>query len=313
MQHAREQGVKNVLALHGPKTKNEAFNSTSEVYQLLANKSTRRNAVATACAIASKAGYDGISVDFEGPWTSNVGFHHVFSAFITEIAAACTALPTPLTVSAALAHSLSYDVAEDAAFIATAVTDGVVLMTYDYLFVGNGHGPTRPNAPLYADAYMTPPSDLNNVNSSIMYALQQSHVPASSLTIGIAWYGKEVPAVGPSMGAAMNISSSSSPTQGAAQRSHNFQQPLSAKRAVTLGGGRKWDNVSLTPWYSYKDPHRPWLFWQGFYDDAESLGYKYDLVKTLGLRGVLLWNLNACTLSAAPSMWQALEGAFGKK
>jgi hypothetical protein len=61
--------VKNVLALHGPKTKNEAFNSTSEVYQLLANKSTRRNAVATACAIASKAGYDGISVEFEGPWT----------------------------------------------------------------------------------------------------------------------------------------------------------------------------------------------------------------------------------------------------
>jgi hypothetical protein len=30
------------------------------------------------------------------------------------------------------------------------------------------------NSPLYADAYMTPPSDLNNANSPIMYALHAS-------------------------------------------------------------------------------------------------------------------------------------------
>ena len=188
-------------------------------------------------------------------------------------------------------------------------------MTYDYLYTGNGSGPTRPNAPLYADTYMGFPTANNNVNSSIWYALQLKPVavPASQLTMGIAWYGKEVPAVGLSLGAAMNISTSSAAAD-VDQKTHNYQQPLMEKRAATFGeGGRKWDGVSMTPWYSYQDAKRPWLYWQGFYDDAESLKYKYDLVKSLGLRGVLVWSINACTVEAAPSMWSTLEDAFGSK
>ena len=316
MQHAREQNVKNVIGLHGPKTRNPSFNSTSDVYNLLANETTRHNAAASACAIACKAGFDGVSVDFEGPWTSNIAFRHVFADFMREIALACHGqTPKPLTVSAALSHDLSYSVGQNGAAISNAATDGIVLMTYDYLYTGNGSGPTRPNAPLYADTYMGFPTPNNNVNSSIWYALQLKPVavPASQLTMGIAWYGKEVPAVGLSLGAAMNISTSSAAAD-VDQKTHNYQQPLMEKRAATFGeGGRKWDGASMTPWYSYQDAKRPWLYWQGFYDDAESLKYKYDLVKSLGLRGVLVWSINACTVEAAPSMWSTLEDAFGSK
>ena len=38
--------------------------------------------------------------------------------------------------------------------------------------------------------------------------------------------------------------------------------------------GVQWDTSSATPWYAFKDPVRPWLWWQGFYDDARSLRYK---------------------------------------
>ena len=116
------------------------------------------------------------------------------------------------------------------------------------------------------------------------------------------------------LGAKFNVSQIVPPSPGGGgrqQQPYNYQQPLAEERAAAVGGGRRWDNVSKTPWYSYRDAQRPWLFWQGFYDDAESLRYKYAVVKQLGLRGVLIWNLNGCTVGAAPSMWQALEEAFG--
>jgi GH18 family chitinase len=52
--------------------------------------------------------------------------------------------------------------------------------------------------------------------------------------------------------------------------------------------------------YNYQQPPAEQrLFWQGFYDDAQGLRYKYEMVKALGLRGVLMWDLDACALGAA--------------
>ena len=316
MQHARSQGVKNILSLHPPKPSSPSYNASSEVFQLLANSSTRARAVAAASSMAAAGGFDGLSVDFEGSWTATAAFRSVFSDFVAELATTCSALSPPLTVSSALAHDLAYNTAEDATAQAKASTDGVVIMTYDYLFATRRSGAnslSRPNAPMYPDAYMGQASPNNNVNSSVWYTLQQLQVPPDKLTLGVAWYGKEVPTTGPSLGAKINVSTIPDSSRGREQTTYNYQQPLAEERAATVGGGRKWDNVSLTPWYSYKDPRRPWLFWQGFYDDTESLRYKYEMVKALGLRGVLIWDLNACTLGAAPSMWTALEQAFGPK
>ena len=59
--------------------------------------------------------------------------------------------------------------------------------------------------------------------------------------------------------------------------------------------------------YNYQQPPAEQrLFWQGFYDDAQGLRYKYEMVKALGLRGVLMWDLDACALGAAPQRRIAL-------
>lgn len=117
------------------------------------------------------------------------------------------------------------------------------------------------------------------------------------------------------LGALLNLSTSDAPDPelGRPQRIWNYQQPLSQNRSVTVGGGSRWDPVSLTPWYSWRDPKRPWLWWQGFFDDPRSLLYKYQMVKDLELDGVLLWQLNACDVKAAPQLWQGLEQAFGTR
>jgi spore germination protein YaaH len=240
MQHARTQGVKNILSLHPPKTTNPSFNSSSEVFQLLANTTNRASAVATACSMAAAGGFDGLSVDFEGKWTNNVAFRDVFTAFVAELAAACTSQSPALSVCSALAHDLNYDVAEDANAQAKAATGGIVLMTYDYLFVTSSgkNSLSRSDTPMYVEEFMAPASPNNNVNSSIHRALELG-VPASALLMGIAWYGKEVPTVGPELGAKMNLSTTPA-AHGRLQRSYNYQAPLAEQRANTVGGGRRW-------------------------------------------------------------------------
>ena len=115
-------------------------------------------------------------------------------------------------------------------------------------------------------------------------------------------------------GAPINVSNPSpdDPEQpGRPQKVHNYQQPLAQNRSVSVGGGSKWDPVALTPWYTWQDLKRPWLWWQGFFDDDRSYKYKYGMANDLGLGGVLLWDLNPCGISAAPDLWRGLEQAFG--
>ena len=87
-----------------------------------------------------------------------------------------------------------------------------------------------------------------------------------------------------------------------------YQAPLAAVRAEKYG--RRWDASTLTPWYEFQDPERPWLWWQGYYEDAESVVFKYALVKSRRIKGVLIWQLNGCTQREAPEMWAALQGAL---
>ena len=101
-----------------------------------------------------------------------------------------------------------------------------------------------------------------------------------------------------------------SPGRGATPERSVPGSPGAAARAGKYG--RRWDATTLTPWYEFQDPQRPWLWWQGYYEDAESVVFKYSLVKHRRLKGVLLWMLNGCTQYEAPQMWQALrEMLFG--
>ena len=52
---------------------------------------------------------------------------------------------------------------------------------------------------------------------------------------------------------------------------------------------RKWDNVTLTPYYNFQDHWGQWGM--GSYDDAESLGLKYDYAVKRGV-GIGIWAID---------------------
>ncbi|MBD3276704.1 MAG: hypothetical protein GF388_00235, partial [Candidatus Aegiribacteria sp.] len=75
-----------------------------------------------------------------------------------------------------------------------------------------------------------------------------------------------------------------------------------ADRAAAYG--RLWDTESLTPWYAYYSSG--WN--QGWYDDAESLELKYDLIREADLQGAGIWALGYD--GSRDELWNSLEDSF---
>ncbi len=68
---------------------------------------------------------------------------------------------------------------------------------------------------------------------------------------------------------------------------------------------RRWDEESQTPFYVYEEGGSPYQTW---YDDAESLGYKYDLVLERDIQGIGIWALGYD--GTRPELWEAIETHF---
>ena len=47
--------------------------------------------------------------------------------------------------------------------------------------------------------------------------------------------------------------------------------------------------MGKVPWFAYKDSAGAWT--EGYYDDAQSLAFKYDMVNAKGLAGTGMWTL----------------------
>ena len=166
-----------------------------DLLHLFSHGPSRAAAISAACDAAIRSGFDGLSVDFEGAWRSNATFRPGLTRFIKELHAAASQRrrppphqALPLLVTVAVAHDMDYDMAQDLPALSES-TDGLVIMTYDYLFVAKS-GPNaraRSDTPMYhPDDPEDPPTPNNNINSSIHTALDQG-VSARQITMGIAW------------------------------------------------------------------------------------------------------------------------------
>jgi hypothetical protein len=68
--------------------------------------------------------------------------------------------------------------------------------------------------------------------------------------------------------------------------------------------GRLWDSESNTPWYAYNDG--TWN--QGWFDDPESLGMKYAVIRASGMQGIGIWALGYD--GERPELWDCLDEYF---
>lgn len=72
--------------------------------------------------------------------------------------------------------------------------------------------------------------------------------------------------------------------------------------------GRIWDNTWKTPWYKYQEGDK---WYQGHYDDLQSLGIKYDLVNSINIAGIGIWEVGYG--DKEPELWQLMQEKFGKR
>ena len=83
-----------------------------------------------------------------------------------------------------------------------------------------------------------------------------------------------------------------------------FYYPDAVSYAASYG--RQWDPIGLNPWYRYQAAG---TWYQGWYDDPESMAHKYDLVLDRNLMGVGMWALGMD--GANHDIWDVLDSYFG--
>ena len=253
----------------------------------------------TIAAIRSKS-LDGVNVDFEGSNTTCPNGQSL-QAGITSFMAQLSfqvhqAVPGSYVSVDTYSGSASWDGGEFNIGQLSPVVDAMFVMAYDMAF-GNMSGHAGPNAPLNGWTY----NDTTSVSQYLTKA------PASKVILGVPYYGyKWSTTTNAAYGAAQPGSSAEADTYsgilgdfscGAQQLTHN------------------WDSTAQSPWASWWSPatndpcqgnHNSWR--ELYYDDATSLGLKYDLVNSNNLQGTGMWALGYDGTS--PDLWQALADKF---
>jgi chitinase len=162
--------------------------------------------------------------------------------------------------------------------------DWINLMTYDY------HGGFEPrsghNAPLYFDSNDSLAANSSfNVDASVTGFLAHG-VPGNKLVMGVPFYGR-------GWDGCANINNGQYQTCTGASRAGTWEggvfdfSDLEANYININGKIRYWNDITKTP-FLFNDRGQ---FIS--YDDAESMKFKTDYIKSKGLAGSMIWELSA--------------------
>ena len=268
---ARAAGVKVVLTATNM--------SGSSIASLLASATARQAAVSNLVALVQGHG-DGVNVDFEGVPAAQ---RENLVAFVRELAQAIHAAVPGSHVSLCT-PAVDWSSAFDHEALASAC-DGLFIMAYDYHWRS---GPEAgPCSPLQGG---TPWGKYAVTWTVDDYLGKVSAANRAKLILGLPHYGYEWPTATTSVPSA---------TAGAGSSMTYDVAVANAARH-----GRLWDGASSTPYYV----HTTGGAHQGWYDDAESLGRKCDLVLDRDLGGAGIWALNYAT--SEDLVWEALRARF---
>jgi hypothetical protein len=259
--------------------------------------------VAQAVYEMKAKGVDGVNLDYEGldgscGQSDSYWAQHAYTSLVARMRAGLGSsyyLSVDTYASSAVDGYGFFDVPNLAAY-----ADSLFVMAYDLEYSNYPRLPAScsqfclgPTAPLSGYYY----------NDSTVVSQYVSSVGAGKVILGVPYYGRKA-CVG---GAVPN----GYPTSSVIADSYLDATSEASDPAVQAGtygahrdsyssGGERWDT-----WYNTSLRCTRELYW----DDAVSLGRKYDLVNAQKLRGVGIWNLNYG--GGAPELWSALRSHFG--
>jgi spore germination protein YaaH len=238
---------------------------------LLGNPTARLNLARQAAAAVHDRGADGINLDFEPIAT---GYADEYVAFVKSVRAELNKLASGYQLTFDTTGYIGNYPLEGAT--AAGAADAVFVMGYDYRTAGSGS--VGSISPVAGNAY-----DLNDTIKAY-----RARVPASKLILGIPYYGR-----------AWSTDTDKLHAKNISGTKYGSSVTAVYSTAIELAAehGRRWDDVEKSPYTVYRRENCTSTYgcvtsWrQLYYDDAQSLKIKYDLINSYGLRGAGIWAL----------------------
>ena len=258
------------------------------------------NRAALAAEIASAVAArnaDGVNLDFEPVPNS---LESQYTTFVRQVKAALVAsgAGSYLTVAAtggAAAWDEGYDLA---GLSADGAADAIMVMGYDFSWSGSARAGGV--APIYSPYIF----DVRDAMSAYL-----ARVPANKIVWGVPYYGRAWTTQTASMNSLTCRSGSVCPTVNDVAIGRTWAPRYVDAIVASATYGRLWDPNGQVPWYTYhSSTYNSHV--QGYYDDATSLGAKYDMVAANGMRGVGIWHLLMDV--DRPELWDELAAQFGE-
>jgi spore germination protein YaaH len=239
--------------------------------RLLGSATARSNLARSVAAAVRDRGADGVNLDFEPIAT---GYADEFTSLVRSIRSELNKV--------APGYQLTFDAMGSignqpiAAATAAGAADAVLVMGYDYRTASSAVAGSI--SPLTGPHY--------NLNDTV--AAFTADTSPSKVILGIPYYGR-----------AWSTASSGVEAATLDQNRYGSSAAPTYAQAMDLAQlhGRRYDAVEQAPWTAYRKSTCTATYgcqtsWRElYYDDAASLGLRYDLVNRASLRGVGIWAL----------------------
>ncbi|HTS14638.1 MAG TPA: glycosyl hydrolase family 18 protein, partial [Candidatus Sulfotelmatobacter sp.] len=241
----------------------------ADTVTLLSSSMLRARLAAEVAKAVHDRGADGVNLDFE-PIPDGQAADYV--AFVRQLRADLDARRAGYELTFDATGSIgNYDIGR---LTAPGAADAVMIMGYDYR--GAGSSVAGSIDPLAGPMY-----DLTDTVDAYL-----SQTAPGKIILGVPYYGR-----------AWSTSGSGLHASTLAPSSHDgYSATATYAQAVALAAahGRHYDGLEQAPWTTYSlSPCSgcPKVTRELYYDDAASLGLRYDLVNRKGLRGAGIWAL----------------------
>jgi spore germination protein YaaH/flagellar hook assembly protein FlgD len=255
---------------------------------LLGSETARANLARQIAAAVRDRGADGVNLDFE-PIAAT--YADEFTALVQTIRAELDA--------AATGYQLTFDtmgwIGNYPVEAATGPggADAVVIMGYDYKTASSGTAGSV--SPIGGPTY-----DLTDTLAAYV-----GRIPASKVILGVPYYGR-----------AWSTSSSALNASTVPAAKYGASVAVLYEMALDFSAqyGRQYDPVEGVAWTTYPRENCTATYGcvtatrQLYYDDAETLAAKYDLINRYGIRGVGIWALGYD--GSRPELYQVLKDKF---
>ncbi len=266
---AQSYGVKTLLLISTLGEDGRFNNQLSG--RLFSNADAQEILINNLLSVLEEKGYSGVEVDFEFVPREDANRYVVF---LTKLSAALKNNGYKLFV--ALAPKTSADqpglLYEGHDYRAIgAVADYVILMTYEW---GYKFGPPGAVAPI------------RNVENVVRYAITE--IPPDKILLGIPNYGYDWPL----------------PFEAGQTEAEGISIETAVDRAREVGSEIEYDEQSQSPYYYYTSDGTEHVVW---FENAQSIAEKLELVNQYGLAGISIWNI----MRFFPQLYLVLNSVFG--